>query len=76
MNLPRRPRRLRRSEAIRGLVRETRVHPNQLVLPVFVHEGLEDEVIASMPGVLCHSIASAIRAAQHAMSVGVNTFAL
>lgn len=48
----RRPRRLRGSAAVRRLVRETRVHPAQLVLPVFVHEELtEPRPIASMPGV-------------------------
>lgn len=47
-----RPRRLRANEAVRRLVRETRVHPSQLVLPVFVVEGLTaPRAITSMPGV-------------------------
>ena len=51
-----RPRRLRRTPAIRRLVRETRLHPADLVLPVFVKEGLTEPVpITSMPGVLQHS---------------------
>ena len=37
--LTRRPRRLRRTEAIRGLVRETRLTPDSFILPLFVCEG-------------------------------------
>ena len=39
MNLIDRPRRMRRTRAIRNLVRETRLHPSMLVQPLFVHEG-------------------------------------
>jgi porphobilinogen synthase len=47
-----RPRRLRRSPAIRALVRETRLHPSMLVAPLFVQPGVEvREPIGSMPGV-------------------------
>jgi porphobilinogen synthase len=47
-----RPRRLRRSPAIRALVRETRLHPSMLVAPLFVQAGVEvREPIGSMPGV-------------------------
>ena len=47
-----RPRRLRASAAMRRLVSEVRVHPAQLVLPVFVAEGLDaPRPISSMPGV-------------------------
>jgi len=49
--LPVRPRRLRRTSAIRALVRETRLSPAQLLQPVFVHEGSELEPIASLPGI-------------------------
>ena len=46
-----RPRRLRRSEALRRLVRETRLSPGQLIAPLFVceGEGIRRE-IGSMPG--------------------------
>ncbi len=48
-----RPRRLRVNPAVRRLVGETRLHPSDLVLPVFVKEGLtEPHPISSMPGVL------------------------
>ncbi|HTB62741.1 MAG TPA: porphobilinogen synthase [Opitutales bacterium] len=49
--LPQRPRRLRRTAAIRALVRETRLDPAQLIQPVFVHEGKELEPIPSLPGI-------------------------
>ena len=47
-----RPRRLRRSPALRALVRETRLHPKMLIAPLFVQPGVgRREPIASMPGV-------------------------
>jgi porphobilinogen synthase len=49
--LARRPRRLRRTPALRRLVRETRLHPAMLVQPIFVQPGHESrEEILSMPG--------------------------
>ena len=46
-----RPRRLRRTPALRALVRETRIHPSMLVAPLFVRVGSGlREPIASMPG--------------------------
>ena len=64
VDLPHRPRRLRQSETMRRHVRETRLHPSQLILPVFVKEGLQEPVeIASMPGVVQHSMDSLRRAA-------------
>jgi porphobilinogen synthase len=49
---PIRPRRLRRTEALRALVRETRLHPSMLVAPLFVQAGSGvREPIGSMPGV-------------------------
>ena len=51
-SLPIRPRRLRRTAALRALVRETRLHPAMLVAPLFVRPGNGiREPIASMPGV-------------------------
>ncbi len=49
--LPVRPRRLRRTPALRALVRETRLHPSMLVAPLFVRPGSGvREPIASLPG--------------------------
>ena len=51
VSLPIRPRRLRRTPALRALVRETRLHPSMLVAPLFVRSGTGvREPIASMPG--------------------------
>jgi porphobilinogen synthase len=67
-----RPRRLRRSPAIRRLVGETRLAPAELVLPMFVREGLsEPRPIASMPGVVQHSRDSLRKAAAEAVQAGV-----
>lgn len=65
-------RRLRQSRAVRDLVRETSLQPRQLVLPMFVREGLEEPVaIGSMPGVAQHSLDSLRAAAVGAAEAGV-----
>ena len=51
-----RPRRLRRTPAIRDLVAETEIHRSQLVAPLFVREGISEPVpITSLPGVMQHT---------------------
>jgi porphobilinogen synthase len=67
-----RPRRLRQSPAVRRLVRETHLVPSQLVLPMFVREGIDAPVeISSMPGVRQHTLDSLRRAAVEAAEAGV-----
>jgi porphobilinogen synthase len=67
-----RPRRLRRTEPVRRLVAETRVVPAELVLPLFVREGLgEPRPISSLPGVVQHSRDSLRKAAVEAVGAGV-----
>ncbi|MEU5672281.1 porphobilinogen synthase [Micromonospora sp. NPDC047753] len=67
-----RPRRLRRNPAVRRLVSETRVDPAELVVPMFVKEGLtEPRAIGSLPGVLQHSRDSLRKAAAEAVQAGV-----
>ncbi|TFD64188.1 porphobilinogen synthase [Cryobacterium ruanii] len=66
-----RPRRLRASPALRRLASEIRVHPAELVLPMFVREGEHPRPISSMPGVVQHSIDSARRAVVQAAEAGV-----
>jgi porphobilinogen synthase len=67
-----RPRRLRRTPAIRRLVAQTRLHPADLVLPMFVKESLtEPAPLSSMPGVLQHTRDSLRAAAVSAVSAGV-----
>ncbi|WP_344752177.1 porphobilinogen synthase [Gryllotalpicola koreensis] len=73
-----RPRRLRTTPAMRRLVAETRIHPAELILPMFIREGAsEAQPIASMPGVAQHSLDS-FRAALHEAAEagigGVNLF--
>lgn len=71
LDLPSRPRRNRVSPAIRGMVRETRLDPADLVLPVFVHDGVGREPIASMPGQHRHDLAGLLDHVAEAASVGV-----
>ncbi len=71
----RRPRRLRRSAAIRGLVRETRLTPDRLVLPIFLIDGENrDEPIDAMPGRSRLSIDNAINECRRAIELGVCAF--
>jgi porphobilinogen synthase len=67
-----RPRRLRRTAALRSLVAQTRLSAADLVLPMFVKEGLaEPSAIASMPSVVQHSRDSLRKAAVDAVEAGV-----
>jgi porphobilinogen synthase len=67
-----RPRRLRRTERLRALVRETRVTPESLVYPLFVApgEGLRRE-IPSLPGCFHLSVDETAREAQEVESLGI-----
>jgi porphobilinogen synthase len=65
-------RRLRRTGALRELVRETTLAPSDLVLPLFVEEGLDGRApIASMPGVDRHGLASVVEEAGAALALGI-----
>ena len=67
-----RPRRLRRTRPIRRLVAETRLHPADLVLPLFVKQSLtEPAALTSMPGVLQHTRDSLRKSAAEAVEAGV-----
>ena len=67
-----RPRRLRRTAALRRLVRETRLDPGDLVLPVFVRSGAERrQPVSSMPGVAQTSVDEMLRDASAAVDQGV-----
>ncbi|ROS49637.1 porphobilinogen synthase [Frigoribacterium sp. PhB24] len=67
-----RPRRLRATPALRRLTAETRLHPADLVLPMFVREGIDEPApISSMPGVVHHSLSSLPRAIEQAAEAGV-----
>jgi len=67
-----RPRRLRRNPAMRRLVAETVIRPDDLVLPVFIKEGIaEPQPVSSMPGVVQHTRESLRKAAAEAAAAGV-----
>jgi porphobilinogen synthase len=67
-----RPRRLRRTAALRRLVAETRLSPADLVLPMFVKEGItEAQPVGSMPGVFQHTRETLRKAAHEAVEAGV-----
>ena len=67
-----RPRRLRRSPALRNLVRETQLNVHDFVLPLFVSEKLEQRrPIASMPGVFQLSVKEIVEEAQRLRDIGL-----
>src|ERR1017187_3290484 len=67
-----RPRRLRRTAALRRLVAQASVRPADLVLPLFVKEGIsEPQPVSSMPGVLQHTRDSLRKSAAEAVDAGV-----
>jgi porphobilinogen synthase len=67
-----RPRRLRGTRALRAMVAETALRPAELVLPVFVKEGIAEPLpIGSMPGVAQHTRESLRKAAAEAVEAGV-----
>src|SRR5438093_12383264 len=72
-----RPRRMRRSPALRALVRETDLSPRHLIAPLFVKEGItEPQPIASMPGQSQHTLESLRKEAREIASRGVTSFVL
>jgi porphobilinogen synthase len=66
-----RPRRNRRTSAIRAMVRETVLSPSDLILPLFFHECAEDTPIEAMPGVTRWSLDGLVREAGLAYSLGI-----
>jgi porphobilinogen synthase len=72
-----RPRRLRRTAALRRLVAQTSVQPSDLLLPLFVKEGIgQPQPIGSMPGVVQHTRDSLRKAAVEAVEAGVGGLVL
>ncbi|XP_020253257.1 delta-aminolevulinic acid dehydratase, chloroplastic-like [Asparagus officinalis] len=75
--LTRRPRRNRKSPALRASFQETQITPANLVLPLFIHEGEEDTPIGAMPG--CYRLGwrhGLLDEVYKARDVGVNSFVL
>jgi porphobilinogen synthase len=72
-----RPRRLRSSEAMRAMVRETEVKPADLIYPLFIVPDSRPRVeIGSMPGIWQNRVAEAVAEAKHAWELGVRSVLL
>ncbi len=77
LTLPERPRRLRRTEGLRSLVRETHLTPACFIYPLFICEGHDvRRAVASMPGVYQLSVDRAVQEAEAAWSEGIRTVLL
>lgn len=73
----RRLRRLRRTPALRAAFTETRVHPSDLVAPLFVKDGIDDPApVGSMPGVMQHTRRSIREEAKRLHALGVTSLIL
>jgi porphobilinogen synthase len=70
-SLVNRPRRLRQTEALRSMVRETELNPRDLIYPMFVRHGDGRTPIASMPGIAQLSIEEAVRETAKAAGLGI-----
>lgn len=71
-----RPRRNRKSPAVRAMVRENIVTPANFIYPLFIHNEDTNTPIPSMPGCERHSLDSMLKEVGEAMSYGVKTFVL
>ena len=72
-----RPRRLRKNEVIRNLVKETILSPSQFIAPVFIHEGKESEIsISSMPGIYQFALDRALKHIEELQENNINSIIL
>ena len=72
-----RPRRLRKNEPFRALIRETHLFPAQLIYPIFVMPGKnKQEQISSMPGVYRLSVDQLAKEGRECLKLGVNSVIL
>ena len=71
MNSLIRPRRLRRTDAIRQMVIENKLHPEDLIYPLFVHEKEDKEEISAMPGIYRWDIIGLIDEVHRAWDLGI-----
>jgi porphobilinogen synthase len=72
-----RPRRLRRTPALRSLVRETTLNTGDLIAPLFVKEGIDEAApIASMPGQFQHTLETLRKETVEIAELGVRAFML
>eukprot|EP00934_Nitzschia_sp_Nitz4_P004496 Nitzschia sp. Nitz4//scaffold70_size99833//69431//72788//NITZ4_004603-RA/size99833-processed-gene-0.120-mRNA-1//-1//CDS//3329557159//4486//frame0 len=71
-----RPRRNRKSAAVRAMVRENLITPANLIYPLFIHDLDHNQDIPSMPGCQRHSLESMLKEIGEAFKLGVKAFAL
>ena len=72
-----RPRRLRSTPALRKMVAETTLQPQDMIAPLFVKEGISDAIeIKSMPGVFQNTLESLRKEVNDTMNAGVNSVIL
>ena len=71
-----RPRRNRKSEGMRSMVRENFVAPCHFIYPLFIHDESSVQEIPSMPGTFRHSLDSMMKEVEEAMGYGVKSFIL
>jgi porphobilinogen synthase len=76
LHLPRRLRRLRRTENIRRMVRETHLHACDLIWPLFVQDATGNTEIGSMPGVFRNSVESLVQLCRDAEKLGIPAVAI
>ena len=76
MELTYRPRRLRRTPALRGMVREHNLSAADFIYPLFVHEGADIEPISAMPGACRWSLSALTGEVQRAWDLGVRCIVL
>ena len=76
MELTYRPRRLRRTPALRALVREHQLAPTDFIYPLFVHEGASDEPIGAMPGASRWSLEGLVDEVSRAWDLGIRCVVL
>ena len=76
MQLTTRLRRNRASEGLRRLTRETRLDVSNLIYPLFVHAGNENQPVASMPGVERRSVKDLVRECREAFDLGIPAVAI
>ena len=76
MDLTYRPRRLRRSSALRSMVRENVLLPSDFIYPLFVHEGSEVQSIGAMPGAFRWDLNSLMGEVERAWNLGIRCVVL
>lgn len=77
MIIPHRPRRNRKSEAIRAMVRETSLHPASLIFPLFLIDGNNKKTeVSSMPGIYRLSADLLLKEIEACLKLGITTFDL